>query len=101
MLDAESIINKTSSTKFESFKKVYDEKTGFRALKKMDDFCNNQINLNSGNKVADECRNNELNRITRDEHYVDEDEEEDEDLFDKKENKMKTKFVSKSGTSSE
>ena len=99
IFDADSIINKTSSSKFESFKKVYEEKTGYiKNLKKIDDFYTNQINFSSGNKIAEECRNNELNRLIFNEYYAQDEDEEEEDVG--KENK-KSKLMSKSGSSVE
>lgn len=77
IFDADSIINKTSSTKFESFKKVYEEKTGYiKNLKKLDDLLINQIDFSSGNKIAEECRNSELNKMICNDFYENDDEEE-------------------------
>ena len=98
IFDCDSIINKTSSTKFESFKKVYEEKTGYiKNIKKIDDFYTNQINLSSENKIAEECRNKDLKRLTYKEYYVAEDEDEEDNG---KEN-LRSRIPSKSGTSVE
>jgi hypothetical protein len=94
IFDADSIINKTSSTKFESFKKVYEEKTGYiKNLKKLDDILINQIDFSNGNKIAEECRNKELNKMICDDFYENDDEEEAVGKENKR-SKLSTKNIS-------
>jgi len=90
-LDADAIINKSFTGKFESIRKNYDEKSGINQgnNKKIDDGHLNQIHLTSGNKNCDDVRNEELRRIVREEDFFEEYEEEMEE--EAKENKGKGK----------
>jgi len=97
IIDADSIVSKVSSTKIESFRKIYEEKTGYiKNLKKIDDFYNNQIDLANGNKIAEESRNGDLSHILSSDIYG-EDEEIEEEEVGRKENKGKGKSAKASG----
>ena len=45
-------------------------------MKKLDDLYTNQIDFTSGNKIAEECRNTELNRLISNDYYENDEEEE-------------------------
>jgi len=93
-LDADAIINKSFSGKFDSIRKTYDEKSGVNIgnNKKIEDGHLNQIHLTSGNKNCDDVRNEELRRIVREEDFFEEYEEDMEEESNKGIGKKKEEY---------